>query len=147
MKNVRIMKPDPLFLGGIPAEHLGSHRAPVPVSLEAQDSRAPLPGLCSIEPHEFQRTLRRLGSGREQKGFLKLGGRELDELLDIIRTLLGRVGVGVEQRLMEQASQTFDDRRIAMPGIRDEYGRSEVDPSVAPRIMNLESLGAIPHDR
>ncbi len=48
---------------------------------------------------------------------------------------------------MEQILQTIDDRCIAMPGVRNENSRGEVDPNIAPRIMNLKSLGAVPHDR
>ena len=128
------------------AHHLGAQGPPVPVAFKSNDAPTPLAGLLTLHAHQLQGALGRFRARRQQKGLLEARRRDLDQIAQVVRPDFRRVVIGVKQGLGQLLADGLDDARVGVPGVGDEDGRREVDPGVAPRVMNLKTLGAVPDD-
>ncbi len=95
MIDVWVVIADPRFLRRVITQHLRAQCTTMPVPLYRDDAGAPLALLPSIQPHQLERTLGRLGASGDQEGFLKLRRRHGNQVSQVVGANLGSIGIGM----------------------------------------------------
>src|SRR3990167_5979438 len=67
-----------------------------------------------------------------------------NQCVEIIVPLLTGKGIGMKHRLIENQLERRNNARIAMTGVSNKNCAGEIDPTITPGIVNLESLCTIP---